>query len=119
MRLDDATCMELVFRGREDLLLTVGGRIDEDAVRRVAALLGAAVASGARHVIIDLVGARPVSPRLARVVTEVRSEVTTRGGWLLLEGAPPALRELEPELGAVFSAYRAVTAPPSAVLADG
>jgi hypothetical protein len=100
------TTVSVILSDGANAVLVVDGRVDAEAVRQVEGLLAAAVGAGARHVIVDLSGAREVPEDLLDGLLAASWGLTARGGWLLVEGA----EETDPAAGLLdaFRAYREV-----------
>jgi anti-anti-sigma regulatory factor len=103
-----SSTIAVVLRGPDDAVLGVEGRIDAQVVGRVQELLATVVATGARHVIVDLSAASDVPGELLETLLLTSWSLAERGGWLLVEGADDA--DPGSALLHAFRAYREVVA---------
>jgi len=97
-------------RGRESML-TVTGPVDRSTVVQIEILLRALSDAGASRLLVDLDGVSHCDPALGGAVNRVRRRLPPGDGWLLVDGAPPAVRDdVELSLTRTFRIYREATA---------
>jgi hypothetical protein len=96
-------------RGRESVL-TVTGPVDRAAVVQIEILLRALSDAGASRLLVDLDGVSQCDPALSGAVSRVRRRLAPGDGWLIVDGAPPAVRDdLDLSLVRTFRIYREAT----------
>lgn len=103
-----SSTIAVVVRGPADAVLTVEGPVDGPVVGRVQELLGTVVATGVRHVIVDLSAAHRVPGELLETLLLTSWTLAERDGWLLVEGAEDS--DPGSALLHAFRAYREVVA---------
>lgn len=105
-----STAVSVTLRGATDVVLTLDGPVDPATIGRSLDLLGAALAIGARHVIVDLSAAVDVPDELLDALVVRSWELAERDGWLLIEGAedPDPISALQNALRAYRDALPAV-----------
>ena len=109
-------------RGRESML-TVTGPVDRAAVVQIEILLRALSDAGASRLLVDLDGVSQCDPALSGAVSRVRRRLAPGHGWLIVDGAPPAVRDdLDLSLVRTFRIYQEATTAafvtPAAALAS-
>jgi hypothetical protein len=96
-------------RGRESVL-TVTGPVDRAAVVQIEILLRALSDAGASRLLVDLDGVSQCDAALSGAVHRVRRRLAPGDGWLIVDGAPPAVRDdMELSLARTFRIYREAT----------
>lgn len=107
----DAQTISAVLRGTEQALVTVAGDLDEQAARRLRAILRGLCAAGALYVVVDMAGVTSCAPQAEAVFTGTRRRLASQLGWLLVLTPPPELAGLDTaSLTDLFEAYRLATA---------
>ncbi len=101
------TSISAVLRGADRALVTVTGALDEDAVRRLKAILRGLCAAGALYVVVDLAGVTDCARQARTVLSGTRRRLAVQHGWLLLLTPPAQLADLDTaSLADLFVAYR-------------
>lgn len=112
---DEASAVRFVSTGVHDVMLTVTGAVDDALAERCVGLLRVARRTGARNVLVDLTEASGGPPaRLVDVLVQLRADLTSVGGWLIVDGAPDGAGIPEPDLAVAFDAYRHACDEPAA-----
>jgi anti-anti-sigma regulatory factor len=98
------------IRDTSHALLVLEGTGSAEVTRRVEVMVSAFIGIGVRQVIVDLSAASEVSATLLDSLAAAASELASRGGWLLVEGADCPTQTLMD----TFRAYQDAVSPPAA-----
>ncbi|HEY0447808.1 STAS domain-containing protein [Actinophytocola sp.] len=111
------------LRGGHYTVVTVGGSVDTQGLRRLAALFAGLLNAGTRDLVVDLSRVDHVDDTLLELMRRVEDRVSAADGRFELTGlAPPVLYAMDDEpLSEIFAQYRATldTAEPPALRWSG
>ena len=88
---DAPTLLSATIRGDGDAVLGLDGAVDHEDVARMLAVLSVLLGTGIQHLVVDVSAASPPPVELCEALRRADTELTRRGGWLLvggLDGAP-------------------------------
>ncbi|MGI8798996.1 MAG: STAS domain-containing protein [Pseudonocardia sp.] len=106
----DAQTICAALRGADRALVTVAGALDEDAARRLKAILRGLCAAGALYLVVDLAGVTTCTRQARTVLASTRRRLALQHGWLLVLTPPAELADLDTaSLTDLFGAYRLAT----------
>jgi len=106
----DAQTICAALRGADRALVTVAGALDEDAARRLKAILRGLCAAGALYLVVDLAGVTTCTRQARTVLASTRRRLALQLGWLLVLTPPAELADLDTaSLTDLFGAYRLAT----------
>ena len=80
--------LDLTLRRDDEAHIAVEGPVGGVETRRIATLLLALLAAGARQLIVDLGHVESCDPTLTALLERQRRHLTAAGGWMIVDGAP-------------------------------
>ena len=100
--------VDLTLRRDDEAHLAVQGPVGSVETRRIATLLQALLAAGARQLIVDLHHVESCDPALTALLERQRRHLTAAGGWMIVDGAPSTPGDDTSSLLEIFDIYRHV-----------
>jgi len=102
--------MDLTLRRDDEAHITVEGAVGGDETRRIAVLVQALLAAGARQLIVDLDHVERCDPALTAFLEQQHHHLAASGGWMIVNGAPSTPTDDATSLVEIFEIYRHVHA---------
>src|SRR3954451_6309112 len=85
--------MDLTLRRDDEARIAIEGPVGGVETRRIAMLVQALLAAGARQLIIDLAQVESCDPALTAFLEQQQRHLVAAGGWMLVGGGPPPPRD--------------------------
>jgi hypothetical protein len=102
--------LDLTLRRDDEAHIAVEGPVGSVETRRIATLVQALLAAGARQLIVDLDHVERCDPALTTFLERQRRHLAAAGGWMIIGGAPSTPGEDTSSLVEIFEIYRQVRA---------
>jgi len=100
--------MDLTLRCDDEARIAIEGPVGGVETRRIAMLVQALLAAGARQLIVDLAQVESCDPALTAFLEQQQRHLVAAGGWMLVDGAPPTPGDDASTLVEIFEIYRHV-----------
>ena len=102
--------VDLTLRRDDEAHIAVEGPVGSVETRRIATLVQALLATGARQLIVDLDHVEGCDPALIAFLERQRHHLAAAGGWMIIDGAPSTPGDDTSSLVEIFEIYRQVRA---------
>jgi hypothetical protein len=102
--------VDLTLRRDDEAHIAVEGPVGSVETRRIATLVQALLAAGARQLIVDLDHVERCDPALTAFLERQRRHLAAAGGWMIIDGAPTTPGDDTSSLVEIFEIYRHVRA---------
>ena len=100
--------LDLTLRRDDEAHIAVEGPVGGVETRRIATLVQALLAAGARQLIVDLHHVESCDPALTALLERQRRHLAAAGGWMIVDGAPSTPGDDTSSLVEIFEIYRHV-----------
>lgn len=102
--------LDLTLRRDDEAHIAVEGPVGSVETGRIATLIQALLAAGARQLIVDLDHVESCDPALTAFLEAQRRHLAAAGGWMIVAGAPSLSDDDTASLVEIFDIYRHVRA---------